>query len=457
MTANRNTSTNANGNTAITPDQIRLAERAITRAKVGMIMDHPWFGTLATKLVVLEGSDIGVDTMATDGTRLYYHAPFINQLTPQELIGVMAHEVMHCAMLHPYRREKREMLQWNVACDYVINDILVSSGLTLPKNVLLDKRFAGMTSEKAYAMLNQEESQGKTGKQDKNGKNGIGGVMDAPKDPGKDKGKDPGKGGDKDKGQDSGQGKGKDKTEGQGNGPGKPENGQGKGQGTGESGIQNRTESDWQIDVVQAEKVASSAGKMPGHLRDELRKTRECKTNYREVLKRFIDKTIACDFSWAKPNRRMLGQGIVLPGIHKEGCGELVIGVDTSGSVHGAMLDQFAADIAEIIQTVRPIKTHVVYCDTRVTQHTEFEPDGAEFEFEKHVSRGGTFFQPVFDFVEENGIEPKALLYCTDLEPGDRPSDPGYPVLWCVPETCTRKAYDWGESVEITMDQNGKG
>jgi predicted metal-dependent peptidase len=417
------------------------AERLITRARVALLIDQPWFGTLAMKLVIEDGMDKGVDTMATDGTRLYYHPGFTAGLTPQELQGVMAHEVMHCAMLHMFRRENRDMALWNVACDYAINDILITSGFALPKGVLHDKKYSGMTSEKIYALLQQSAANGDPQPQDANGSKGIGGVMDAPKP-----GKQPGK-----QGQPGTPGS---QPGGNGNQPGnQPPSTSGSQPGNGTDDVPVRTESDWQIDVVQSEKIAASAGKMPGHLAGELRKTRECKTNYREVLKRFIDRTVPMDYSWSKPNRRMLGMGQVLPGIFKEGCGELVIGVDTSGSVPGYMLDQFGADIADILQTIRPSKIHVVYCDAAVGVVQEFQPDGDTFEFSREVSRGGTRFQPVFDWITENNVEPKAILYLTDLEPCDQPTDPGIPVLWCVPETCHTQTFPWGEVVSVTMDQ----
>jgi predicted metal-dependent peptidase len=43
---------------------------------------------------------------------------------------------------------------------------------------------------------------------------------------------------------------------------------------------------------------------------------------------------------------------------------------------------------------------------------------------------GGTSFVPVFKWIEENDIEPEALVYLTDMY-GDFPSKaPSYPVLW---------------------------
>jgi len=65
--------------------------------------------------------------------------------------------------------------------------------------------------------------------------------------------------------------------------------------------------------------------------------------------------------------------------------------------------------------------------------------------------RGGTRFEPVFDYVRDNGIEPECLLYFTDLFPCDTP-DPDwadYPVLWVAPEGARGSDPSFGTVVEL--------
>ena len=44
--------------------------------------------------------------------------------------------------------------------------------------------------------------------------------------------------------------------------------------------------------------------------------------------------------------------------------------------------------------------------------------------------RGGTDFAPVWKYIEEKGLMPKACIYLTDLYPCDWGEKPPYPVLW---------------------------
>jgi predicted metal-dependent peptidase len=72
-------------------------------------------------------------------------------------MGTLEHEVMHPALQHHTRRNGRDPSRWNMACDYAINPILVDAGLTLPEGVLLEDRFRGMSAERSYNQLEEEE------------------------------------------------------------------------------------------------------------------------------------------------------------------------------------------------------------------------------------------------------------------------------------------------------------
>ena len=83
-----------------------------------------------------------IQTMATDGVSLFYNPEFVQTLNAAELAGVLAHDVMHPALQHHTRRADRDRERWNMACDYTIKPLLLDSGLTLPKDVLVDSLFA---------------------------------------------------------------------------------------------------------------------------------------------------------------------------------------------------------------------------------------------------------------------------------------------------------------------------
>ena len=110
-----------------------LAAKNIGKARVKLVLGKDassvFFASLTLRLQPVV--DWECDTAATDGKRLTYSPEFINKLDPQEVIGLLAHEVMHCAMGHPIRRGHREAQKWNVAADLAINHVLREAGFSL--------------------------------------------------------------------------------------------------------------------------------------------------------------------------------------------------------------------------------------------------------------------------------------------------------------------------------------
>jgi predicted metal-dependent peptidase len=125
------------------------------KARTTLLLDHPFFGTLLFRLGAQARSSIA--TMATDGVSLYFNPQFVETLSAAEIAGTLAHEVMHPALQHHTRRGGRNPRRWNMACDYAINPMLLDAGLTLPKDVLLDNRFRGMSAERIYNLPEEEE------------------------------------------------------------------------------------------------------------------------------------------------------------------------------------------------------------------------------------------------------------------------------------------------------------
>src|SRR5580658_1298288 len=128
-------------------------KRRLTAARASLVLDHPFFGALALRMDVQEETRDRTRTMATDGRSIFYHQDFVTGCSDQELIGLMAHEVMHPAMQHHTRRGDRDPGLWNEAGDYAINPILTEAGFVLPGTPLLNPRYCGMTAEQIYEAL----------------------------------------------------------------------------------------------------------------------------------------------------------------------------------------------------------------------------------------------------------------------------------------------------------------
>jgi predicted metal-dependent peptidase len=375
----------------------------IQKARTALVLDHPFFGSLLFRLKGRESRSI--KTMATDGVSLYYNADFVDTLNAATLAGTLAHEVMHPALHHHVRRSGRDPKRWNIACDYAINPLLVDAGLSLPQGVLLDNRFRGMSAEQIYNLLEteSESDQESSNKEDELESVGVG-EMDGPSDQ-----DDPGE-------------------------PSAPESDGGIGQvldapeEDDETPAVDEQAREWTVAVSQATTVAQRAGKVPAGLDRTLEGTAEAAIDWRELLRRLWSETSPADFSWMRPNRRHIWTGLYLPGVVREGVGEVAIAVDCSGSVSARQLRLFEAEARSILEGQRPERVYVLYFDAAVHKAETYEA-GQRIELNP-VGGGGTEFGPCFEWLDERGIWPQCLVFLTDLYGSFPPSAPSYPVLW---------------------------
>jgi predicted metal-dependent peptidase len=129
-----------------------------------------------------------------------------------------------------------------------------------------------------------------------------------------------------------------------------------------------------------------------------------------------------------RPNRRHLWTGLYLPGVIREGVGEVAIAVDCSGSVSARQLRLFEAEARSILEGQRPERVYVLYFDAAVHKVDTYEA-GQRIDLNP-VGGGGTEFCPCFDWLNEHGIRPQTMVFLTDLYGTFPDSAPDYPVLW---------------------------
>jgi len=185
---------------------------------------------------------------------------------------------------------------------------------------------------------------------------------------------------------------------------------------------------EWDVAVNQATTVARQAGKVPAGLNRTLEGAAEASVDWREMLRRLWSDTIPADYSWMRPNRRHVWAGLYLPGVIREGVGEIAIAVDCSGSVNARQLTLFEAEVRSILEGQRPERVHVLYFDSEVQKVETYE--AGQLVHLNPVGGGGTEFGPCFDWLDEHGILPQTLVFLTDLYGSFPPSAPAYPVLW---------------------------
>ena len=367
------------------------ALKKLTKARAGLILDNPFFGSLALRLQLV--ADPECETAWTDGQKLGYNPDFILGLSLDVTKSLIAHEVMHCACAHHVRRGSREPIKWNQAGDYAINGILQNSGFKIPAEWLTDARFTDMASEEIYNLL---------------------------PDP------DPGSGG----------------------GPGEVRDGKDQHGKPLPPPSQAQEEQSWKVAMTQAAQQAKACGNLPADLARLVDSIVHPKLNPYEILRQFLEMSARNDYAWTPPNRRYLAQGFYLPSLRSEELPEIVIAVDTSGSVSEDDLAQFAAEISGILEAY-DTKITVLYCDHALNGEPQiFTREDLPLTLQARGG-GGTDFRPPFRWIQNQELTPACLIYLTDLCCSAYPCDPGFPVLWAKIGQWSFDPPPFGDVIEI--------
>lgn len=423
-------------------------------AAVRLMMKYPFWSELYYTMTVYQGIAPDVSTAATDGRNLWVNEDFWRELTLELKVATMAHEICHKMLLHSTRRGARDPFLWNVAADYVVNYMLKSNGFQLGQGWLFDAKYNGWSTEAVYSDIEaqaqqqkqdrssgQQQGQGGSGEQEdeseQDGQGGEGGSDDADSD---DSGADgqspsnaPASGQSKPNPQKNDSGK-----SGQGNSvtlPGVSQEWKDKWQDIREvTGAKEAVEKFEKQVIEQVQKAMMTArahGNGPGGMEAFDDVCEPSKEPWYNHLHRYMQSLSVTEYNWAKMNRRTLVQHhIFAPHHYAESLGEIVFGIDCSGSVFGAAEQaNFAGHVNAILAEAKPSKVHVMYFDSDVTRHDELEYGALEFHT-RPAGGGGTDFRPVFEAIEEKGIVPELVVMLTDCYGGYPKEKPPYPVIW---------------------------
>ena len=397
-------------------------------------------------------------TMATDGKCIYFNRTFVQNSTDDALLAVLFHEGLHVSLGHHLRRGSIDPTIWNMAADYAINIIVWEARLSLPDGALLDQKYRGMTAEQIARLLKQKQS-------------------DQPEQPQPPQGGDEGKGGgggagdDTDDDQDDdGQGQGGDDADdGEDDAPpGAPDDFDQPGEiwdavdDDGERlGGDDLAEAEETLrrDVIVAAMAEKAAGSGSITLDDGVVETAKAATvDWVEAMADFLNRAYAGEPTLAKPARRHLWEGNYFPSMQGVGGGDLVIAIDTSGSVSQDEAEQFASEIDAIREMIKPDRTCVIYCDTHIQKGRDGQSydvfDSCEDIEVRAISGGGTRFSPPFHLVDQEALEPHAFIYFTDgyAAVDDIAGIVNYPVLWATTGVePSFRGQEFGEVIKLTM------
>ena len=306
-------------------------------AKSQITLDYPFFAMILLKLDIKYTNEL--ETMGTNGIKLFINPMFILTISKKELIGVLVHEIFHIIFLHMTRRNERDHRKFNIACDYAINPLVLESGLVLPSGVLIDPAYKGLSAEKIYDLLPDDATSPD---------------MD-----------------------DLIYNDNMDQT------------------------TKKKTEREIKNIVTQA--TTAVGDNIPDCIKQYINEVNIQKVCWKTKLKIFMQATLGGeDSTWRRPNKNYLYTGMYLPTSEGAQTPNLAILLDTSGSIysHKELFDEFCSEVRSIVQETIPEQIDIYYVDTSIKKHdTFYEGEQPEFEL---IGGGGTNFKSAFEEMEKH-------------------------------------------------------
>lgn len=414
-----------------------------------------------------------VATLATDGRRLIINPEYFFGLTDKQQVFAVCHEVEHAMYMHPsqtFIHMSQELpVLWqgkalpfhpkiaNYARDYCINAELVAAKIgDIHPGWLYDENIAvaGTSWQEAYHKIFEEctsqpqpqqgqgSGQGEQGNENNTSEGN--GEDQLPQDPGA-----------------------QDPT---GTHP-KFEAGQfdqhlPPGASDQKDPHDSTTQPDpqrWQQAIMGAITVARSAGNLPESLEKQFEALLKPKVAWQDHIEGLLArKVFGKGYDFRRLDRRLVTRGIGAPGRSGKGCGTIVVGMDSSGSIYmvPSLIERIFAEAAGMFEELNPRRIVVVWCDAEVQRVDEIEDssDLRDCYYKGAEGGGGTRFMPVFDEIEKREIEDvDALVYLTDNENFDKDAvaklDPKYPVIWGILDSPDYpKDVPFGDVVLIPVD-----
>ena len=379
----------------ITPEQledmrVEVLDRIIV-ARVGLLLRHPFFGNMATRLRILAADD-WLPTAAVDGRNLYFNTQFFNAMSNKEIEFVVAHEILHMVFDHLGRRDDRNPMLYNIAADYIVNNLLVRDRIgEKPKIVdcFQDFKYDGWTSEEVYDELFEEAK--KNGEEFMKQLEQMGEMLDEHLD-----------------------------NEGDGEGEEGEEEKDSKGNTVSKKPAKYSKEEMKKIkDEIKEATInaaqAAGAGNTPAGVQRMIKELTEPKMNWRELLRQQIQSTIRSDYTFSRPSRKGWHTGAVLPGMNFAETIDICIALDMSGSIGNAQAEDFLGEVKGIMDEYKDYNIKIWCFDTEVYGEDDFSADdGREITDYEIKGGGGTDFMANWRYMHENDIQPKKFLMFTD-------------------------------------------
>lgn len=382
------------GNPDYVPDPARTARMVDTflKIRINLLVKHPFWGQLVIGLDMVDATT-WCDTFACDGRRYYYNIEFFESLDREEIKWAFSHSLYTLVFDHMMRQGAKLDEFWDPASDYSVNRELKKEEIGKAiEGHLYDSKFDSMTVEEIYEELKKNPPPTEQLKS-----------IDMHMKPG------------------TGDDDGSDNKQSDENGNyysmSKPN--------VSESEMKQIRE-EFKNACLTASQTAGMQS-VPEAFRDMIRDMTDPVLDWRDYLPQTINASFKDDYSWLRPNRRLLSSGTVMPGMDYADTIKVHCTIDKSGSMSINMLEDLLSEIYGIMTTYADFEVHVWQFDTSVSHYKVFTPANIE-EMKSYplTEGGGTDFMCNWEFMKEREIEPDTLIVFTDGLPCGDWGIPGY-------------------------------
>jgi len=390
----------------------------LTTARVGLLLKAPFFGNMATRMKLIE-ADEWCPTAATNGRNFYYNTEFVKKLSVKKLEFLFGHEILHCVFDHFGRVGSRDRMLSNIAQDYAVNQILVDERIgekITEVQICYDPKYRGKAWEEIYDELYEKAE--KIPMEDLLKQ--LGDLLD-------------------------------EHINEDGSGPGK--------EGEGKEGKPGMTKEEAQAikdeikeAMIQAA-AAAGAGKTPAGIQRMIKDMTEPKMNWREIVNQEIQSIVRNDYSFTRPNRKSMHSGAILPGMKEATTIDIGVTIDMSGSIGQEDATVFLSEVKGIVDQYEDFKINLWCFDTEIYNWKEITHDNSHelMDYEPQGG-GGTDFMANWEFMKEQGLQPKKLIMFTDGYPCGDWGDPDYCDTIFIVKGNTQAEAPFGQTVIYEKD-----
>ena len=282
----------------------------IEQAKAKLLLEHPFFGSVATNLELKANNNIA--SVHYSGDRLEFNSEYIDALNLDEISTILASSAMRQALYHTDRGEGKVKSLWQVASEYAINSLLLENGFVMHPMAKFSQEFRGLYAEEIYHLLlndyevPEQEEQKEKEKQEPNEQATI-------------------------------------------------------------------EDSEYEIMLEQIIQKIDSQDKLPVGLERLIKSAKPSKISWRDLLYRYINAHAKIDYKMFPSNKKHLYRGVALPSINSEEL-KIAVAIDTSASIEENALNSFLTELEAIIQTFPNYQIELIECDYKIQNTTRLTP-----------------------------------------------------------------------------------